>query len=810
MSFMPLLDVEYLEDDQRIYECQLRDLPYEPMNAANIALLKRKVVQYRGDPTDLKYITSNEGQVLDFIRCVAGLKLFLKNYSKFDYHQRINRVLHFYYRLKRLALVGNPRWSKYVTRVENLMIAIQSGKRDGALPEAFQSWARSANITTDTIEPEEGENLNTTTTNTTKNTKRPTGTKPKPKTPTAQAMGNGKAGASGKQPDPPVNDPEVDENFNLPGGLHSTMHGPTQVTDEMMRKVDNLQRRQEEMSEQAEKRMNDLYTSVMEALRTMRDSQQQPQPKPKPKQPTRQQQQTEPTNPQSPRIPNTDSQFQQQDQPPPQSQFDQSCFNQPSQQNKSNFQYSSQNQQPSKSNFEHTSQQQRQNKTNYPYSSQQQQQQQQFESGNYTQSQNRQQQQQHFEHSSQRFSQQRQQQPYSYAFPSRQTAFTDQSSQPEFAPYSSAPNYQQPFANNRTDGRSGNNGQSHWNQPSMNPNASDYVPNYNNYFPNQHNSTQDSNMNSSMNTSRDTVLNKLQQLPRWQCRFSGNHNDTKNQTLNEYIASIQNFIRTVDLSPRDMMRNIYPTLKEEALHFYLSLPNTENLSLDEFFSELRNRFGDKRGAASAVVDLIKNKFDERGSILGHIDDLIFKMRMLPFNWSEPEQLDIIRQTLPDTYLKPIVYRGVTTIRQLKEFCLEAFPANSSNRRRPERDYKKTKVMSLEVVSEEEIDTESENEDDPMEKICSVVKQWEKKPNFKRNDKLKSNFPKTDSQPKHKKTSDGKPKAKKAELFCGNCLTEGHSHHTCKNPKRIYCFHCGTAGSTVNNCESEACKQSKNE
>lgn len=106
------------------------------------------------------------------------------------------------------------------------------------------------------------------------------------------------------------------------------------------------------------------------------------------------------------------------------------------------------------------------------------------------------------------------------------------------------------------------------------------------------------------------LLAKLQQLPRWNCRFSGTVMDSKNQSLNEYIASIRNFMETVELSSRDMMRHIFPTLRDGAQRFYLSLPN-KNISLDEFFEKLRNRFGDKRGTASAILELSRNKFDEK-------------------------------------------------------------------------------------------------------------------------------------------------------------------------------------------------------
>lgn len=174
------------------------------------------------------------------------------------------------------------------------------------------------------------------------------------------------------------------------------------------------------------------------------------------------------------------------------------------------------------------------------------------------------------------------------------------------------------------------------------------------------------NVSNSSNSGREsTLLAKLQQLPRWHCRFSGTVVDSKNQSLNDYMVSIQNFMQTVELSSRDMMRHIYPTLRDGAQRFFLTLP-IDDVTLEEFFDKLRDRFGDKRGATPSILELSKIRFDERRSIEEHIDEMVFKMQMLPYKWSETEQLAIIRQTLPDSYLKPIVYRGVTTINGLKE------------------------------------------------------------------------------------------------------------------------------------------------
>lgn len=81
-------------------------------------------------------------------------------------------------------------------------------------------------------------------------------------------------------------------------------------------------------------------------------------------------------------------------------------------------------------------------------------------------------------------------------------------------------------------------------------------------------------------------------------------------------------MRTMNVTSSEMMRHIFPTLRDEAKCFYLSL-DTDRLTLEKFSDSLRDRFGDKRDMAEAMLGLSGYRFDDRkGTLVGHIDEMI--------------------------------------------------------------------------------------------------------------------------------------------------------------------------------------------
>lgn len=713
MTMIPLLNVDFLEEEQIIYECQLRNLQYNPLTQAIIDKLKKRITDYVGNPIQLVHVNSPEGQDQELIRCVAGIKTIITRYSSISLSQRLHRTIHFYYRLKRLTEVSNTaRQKRYIIRAFEMIKIFQSAHPRDPLPDQFMEWARAANITTESereMETGSSELQSTKIDEPPINTR--SGTKPKVRQPTTQVTS------------PSHHDTE----FRLPSDMHSTLQEQSSVGNlaksirEMRERQDRINERIHEQNSQRERQLNErldeFQKSILDALRT--------------------------AQPVQTRVPQPVTQPQFVPQPS-------DNYNSPRQTNQMPMPHMN-------TMVQH----------NIPQTSQASHMPQVLPSNSGSQ--------------------------FNYPLPKYKPMRNEAGN--NLPPNAQPLHY--PFENR--------NNVNHVHAPNAYMNQTNFNRPANNFSQFQNGNLTQADIpggygQSSENGRESVLLAKLQQLPRWNCRFSGIAYDTKNQSLNEYIASIRNFMRTVDLSSRDMMRHIYPTLRDDAQRFYLSLPNNE-ISLEEFFDKLRNRFGDKRGAASAILDLSRNKFDDRRSIHGHIDDMVFRMQMMPYNWSETEQLAIIRQTLPENYLKPIICARISTIDDLKEFCHEAFPVHSSWRRRSEP---KGKVMSLELVSDDE-DSEQDAEDEVID--CSVVRKFDKKPNFKRNDRNKFH---PSLQNKRPMKSDEKRITSGEELFCGNCLTLGHAAKTCTEPKRIYCYHCGAVGVTVNSCESESCRNSKNE
>lgn len=649
---LPLLNPTYLEDEQVIYECQLRHLQFHPLTNETRELLGKKISDYVGDPAQLVYVDTPENKEKDLVRCITGLKMIVVN-SGLSLMQRLHRTLHYYYRLRRLTELNNKeRQTRYEGRAMTMITTFQSGHPRDPVPIEWLSWAKGPAITncTGTI-PKRTPLVNTRINNTqpiNQSSVPPTHNEPN----------------HGPNPNPALNSsnhvPESNNNAQSMNDFrpadNSTMHGnrpgPTGMNEGVLNGIVN---QLINMQRQQHQQWNDLRAEMADLRRTTET--------PNPAQST-----TRNSNPiiNSPRgRPNTTNPF-----------FD---------------------------------------------------------------------------------------------FEENVDMNTNRPSQP------SRPVPLVSFAEPMNEQRS------HF-QPHQDP----------------------TNVNESV---RETsLMSKLQHLPRWQCKFSGSKYDDKHQTLDDYIASIRNFMTTVGMTSRDMMRHIFPTLRDGAQRFYLSMDVTD-MELEEFFSKLRDRFGDKRGAAAAMMELSRVKFDERRSIHEHIDDLIFRMNMLNYDWGDSEQLAIIRQTLPEAYLKPIMYARVKSVDELKDFCREVFPVSSNNRRRSDKVESK-RVMTVETQAEDD-NSGSECEDDPFEKICSVVRKLER--NSKRPDKFRSSNQtfKKSVQPVKQNHDESKPKTQ-VNLFCANCLTVGHAATSCSEPKRIYCYNCGALGATVNTCTSDICQSTKNE
>lgn len=631
MALLPVLNVDYLDDEQKIYECQIRQLQYAPLTPEIITLLKRKIGDYRGDPTQLIYVDSPEGLESELNRCVMGVRSILSRYALMTHSQKIHQSLHYYYRLRRLSDVQDTeRRDKFINRAYQMIEVIQATHPKDPVPELLADWI---DVTPETETSTDATNA-------------------------TNAGAIPKTTSQDKQSSMPTQEPD----------FHSTRHESPHLVEELMKSMSEMRDR---MAEENRQQMKAFQKSMMESI----------------------QQQLKPI------ADNMNNPIVQPLIPPPMNPIYVPPAN-PTQENR-NYSDGRRNHYPMNQQRNIPVNMNRNIPTNHP-------------------------------------------------------------------------------------------SQMNYGHSSMNPIYQPFHPNPNSTY------------------STDPTLSfKLQQLPRWRCRFNGNDkptSDGKNQSLNEYMASVYNFMQTMEVSSRDMMRHIYPTLVDEALHFYNTLDVT-NMSIDELFDILRLRFGDKREPAEAILELSHQKFDERSrSIHAHIDDLIFKMNMLSYGWSETEKVAIIKKTLPDSYLRPMIYRGITSLEGMKEFCREAFPIRQSIRARSDRYESRGRVMTVGVTTDDELETEEELD----EQNCSVVRKFDPKNNFRRSDKVQQNSQRFDKSEHHRKNQVIESTQKKNDLFCSNCLTLGHASTSCNAPKRVYCFHCGTLGVTVITCESDICRKAKNE
>lgn len=121
----------------------------------------------------------------------------------------------------------------------------------------------------------------------------------------------------------------------------------------------------------------------------------------------------------------------------------------------------------------------------------------------------------------------------------------------------------------------------------------------------------------------------MQQLTRWIYCFNGTFVDDRYQALEDYIASIRDFMRTQEVSPADMMKNIFPTLRGGARKFYMSLP-INNMTLEEFWIQLRQRYDDRQGSVGNMLELASRQYNPKKHILKLIDELVFHMSNSPY------------------------------------------------------------------------------------------------------------------------------------------------------------------------------------
>lgn len=85
---LPVLCVEFLEEEQVIYECQIRHLAYHPYTRDVVDRVRIKINSYVGDPSQIVYIDSPAGHEKELNKCVVGFKNIIVKYNNLSHAQR--------------------------------------------------------------------------------------------------------------------------------------------------------------------------------------------------------------------------------------------------------------------------------------------------------------------------------------------------------------------------------------------------------------------------------------------------------------------------------------------------------------------------------------------------------------------------------------------------------------------------------------------------------------------------------------------------------------------------------------------------
>lgn len=156
------------------------------------------------------------------------------------------------------------------------------------------------------------------------------------------------------------------------------------------------------------------------------------------------------------------------------------------------------------------------------------------------------------------------------------------------------------------------------NGPSVSPDNNFYVPQSQNIAPREPpfvppvNSTYHQNSNTGRERTRrdedNSTFRKIDALSKWRLCFNGTSVDEKHLALNDYIISIERFIKLQRLNPDDVLPYLLPTLSGNARIWY-NAEGDSIVTLRDFFKGLRDNFDYKQNATDVMTAVLKQKFD---------------------------------------------------------------------------------------------------------------------------------------------------------------------------------------------------------
>lgn len=324
-------------------------------------------------------------------------------------------------------------------------------------------------------------------------------------------------------------------------------------------------------------------------------------------------------------------------------------------------------------------------------------------------------------------------------------------------------------------------------------------------------------------------LKKLQALSRWKILFSGDKVDERHQSIEDYIAAIHSFVDSQQVSEAAMMTHILPTLAGTARTWFLTVPNTRNMSLRQYVNALRSRFADKRNKVEIIKSLGNRVFDfKQGYIIDHIDHLMLDMAYESF--SEEDKLHIVLGTLPTQVKGYAASRNVRTVEELKTFCQVIYPPTVRlTSKEKKTDHPIRKVMKLDYESEHESEPENleDIEDESFTQLCHLISRQLRMKPMRQNRPNESRFKPPEFKPEIKPGFKPEPKpesvTKTSEhlidvakvdgsmaIICFNCRLFGHNHENCTAPRlQAFCYKCGWPGVYTNSCKHCLQREQKN-
>lgn len=326
------------------------------------------------------------------------------------------------------------------------------------------------------------------------------------------------------------------------------------------------------------------------------------------------------------------------------------------------------------------------------------------------------------------------------------------------------------------------------------------------------NSTCRPNSNYSRRENDNNTFKKIDALSKWRLCFNGTTVDEKHLALNDYIISIERFIKLQKLNPDDVLPYLLPTLSGNARIWY-NAEGDSVVTLKEFFAGLKENFDYKQNATDVMAAVLKQKFNpDNERLITHIN----KMECEMANCTIPSstQLDLVLKTLPENLRMMAATRDVKNLIDLRKWALKLYPPTigevKTKRKEFRRFEEKRKIVTTVNVSDNESSNEENSDTDQEEEmkhqVCELVRQLKFKPKFRPRSKSSTpnHFDKRNPGREEQRTtpiqysnhnrSEVPRKEGNEEAFCFQCRLLGHDFQNCTSPRQFsFCYDCGRPG-----------------